>query len=67
MKTLKISSLLITLIFIYGFVGNMDMQDQQIEQQHYCQMVGLWRTSGGTAGWPDYNQNASEVCTTGNK
>ena len=40
-------------------VGTMDYHDEQVEQQHYCEMVKLWHENdhlphGQRPGWPPY-------------
>lgn len=35
--------------------------DQDLEQKHYCEMVQIYRESGGEFGWPDYN-NMAHLC-----
>jgi hypothetical protein len=47
--------LLFLVIFLVGFVGSMDMEDEIAEQQFYCDQV-----LGGH--WPDYKEIADEVC-----
>lgn len=33
-----------------------------MHQARYCKMVQLYKDSNGENGWPDYNENAAEVC-----
>lgn len=47
--------LLFLVIFLVGFVGSMDMEDEIAEQQFYCEQVVQGH-------WPDYKQIADEVC-----
>lgn len=47
--------LLFLVIFLVGFVGSMDMEDEIAEQQFYCEQVAQGH-------WPDYKQIADEVC-----
>jgi hypothetical protein len=35
--------------------------DQDLELKHHCEMVHIYRESGGEYGWPDYN-NRAHLC-----
>jgi hypothetical protein len=35
--------------------------DQDLELKHHCEMVHIYRESGGEYGWPDYN-NTAHLC-----
>jgi hypothetical protein len=43
-----------------GIAGNMDVQEEERQHAEYCEMVQLWKQSGGQAGWPAYD--GEEVC-----
>jgi len=43
-------------------VGTMEFEDEERQQQLYCDMVKTFQESDGMYGWPDYNNNAKEVC-----
>lgn len=45
---------LMILTVVLGIVGKSDLSE--VEQQHreYCDMVELYRQSGGENGWPPY-------------
>ena len=43
-------------------VGTMEFEDEARQQQLYCDMVKTFEESDGMYGWPDYNNNAKEVC-----
>lgn len=46
---------IVAIIVVFGLVGGMDYQDEQLEQQTYCDNV--------QAGyWPDYKGIAGEAC-----
>lgn len=36
--------------------------DQDLTLKHHCEMVQIYRDSGGEYGWPDYN-NTAHLCT----
>jgi hypothetical protein len=38
----------------------MDVQEEERQHAEYCEMVQLWKQSGGQAGWPAYD--GEEVC-----
>jgi len=39
---------------ILGMVGKGDEAEAEAQSKEYCQMVELWRESGGENGWPPY-------------
>jgi hypothetical protein len=47
--------LAIAVIIAMGIAGNMDVQEEERQHAEYCEMVQLWKQSGGQAGWPAYN------------
>jgi hypothetical protein len=40
---------------LLGYVGSLDVQSEQMEEEHYCEMVKIWKSSHGQAGWPAYD------------
>jgi hypothetical protein len=42
--------------------GTMEYGDEERQQVLYCDMVKIYQESGGEYGWPDYNDNAKEIC-----
>lgn len=40
--------------------GQLDQNDR--EQDHYCNMVELFNDSDGEYGWPDYKETYNESC-----
>ena len=42
--------------------GTMEYGDEERQQVLYCDMVKIFMESDGMYGWPDYNNNAKEVC-----
>ncbi len=40
---------------------SLEAQLQQ-EQQLYCEMVQMYKDTGGENGWPDYKRNFGRVC-----
>lgn len=43
-------------------VSTMDYEDENRQEQLYCDMFRIYKESGGEYGWPDYNNNAKEIC-----
>lgn len=50
----------IGLILAMSIVGQFDYEEEQRQVERYCEMVQLWKQSGGQAGWPAYD--GEEVC-----
>jgi hypothetical protein len=46
---------IIGLIIAMGVVGQADYEEEQRQTDQYCEMVAIWKESGGQAGWPAYN------------
>ena len=42
--------------------GTMEYGDEERQQVLYCDMVKIYQESDGMYGWPDYNNNATEIC-----
>ena len=43
-----------------SFAGQFDYEEEQRQIAQYCEMVNLWKQSGGQSGWPAYD--GEEVC-----
>lgn len=43
----------------------LESKQPDMQAAQYCEMVELYKTSGGENGWPDYNGTASTTCSTG--
>jgi hypothetical protein len=54
-KRYKAILAIIGIIIAIGIAGNMDVEDEQLQLDHYCEMVKLWKESDGRQGWPDYD------------
>lgn len=52
------------LIVAMGIVGQSDYEEEQQQVKQYCEMVNLWKQSGGQSGWPAYD--GEEMCRTSN-
>jgi hypothetical protein len=64
MKSKLLGILLAGAAFVaFGLVGSMDYEDALAEQEHYCEMVKQNLDTNGEQGWPDYNENYSQGCT----
>jgi len=46
---------IIAIIFVAAFVGSGDYQDAVAMNAHHCEMVGIWKRTGGEAGHPNYD------------
>lgn len=46
-------------LFLAALIGAMSLAhgDSVGSDKHYCQMVQLYKDSGGDKGWPDYDQS----------
>jgi hypothetical protein len=53
---------LILLIFTFGWVGRMDLEDSIQADQTYCKMVKDYKASDGAIGWPDYESRYDRDC-----
>jgi hypothetical protein len=38
-----------------GFIGSVDAEDAQFQEEQYCAMVKLWKETRGQSGWPAYD------------
>lgn len=45
-----------------GVLNHRQGDELQNEQAHYCNKVRIFQDTNGERGWPDYNNNAKEVC-----
>ena len=45
-----------------SIAGRSDYEDALREEALYCANVALYKATGGQQGWPDYNENYSEIC-----
>jgi len=43
-------------------MGTMDAEDEQVQLEHYCEMVKLHRQDK-SLGWPDYDGIYDTACT----
>ena len=50
------------IITVMGIAGQSDYEEQQRQAEQYCEMVRLWKQTGGQAGWPAYD--GEDVCLT---
>ena len=59
-----ITCILVVILFMLAacVVGTMEFEDEERQQALYCDMVKIYQESDGMYGWPDYNNNAKEVC-----
>lgn len=50
------------IIFLMYTSGKSEYDLQIDEQNHYCEMVKLFKDSKGKTGWPDFKNTYSEWC-----
>ena len=50
------------MIIFLAVVGSFDKEDHKEQNDNYCDMVRLHKTSHGDAGWPDYEHSFSKRC-----
>jgi hypothetical protein len=50
------------LLIAFGVAGHFDVQDEQVQHEHYCEMVAIWEAdaargvpSNDRAGWPPFD------------
>lgn len=55
--------MLVILILALGAVGRMDLEDAIQADKTYCEMVELYKSSGGATGWPDYDLRYERDCS----
>jgi len=48
------------LLAFLAVAGAEDVREQERQTTEYCEMVELWKSSGGENGWPAYK--SEEVC-----
>lgn len=60
MKRYQVILAIVAILVAMGFAGQMDFEDEQLQQDNYCEMVKLYKQSNGQKGWPAYNGEA--VC-----
>lgn len=48
------------IIIAMGIAGQADYEEEQRQVEQYCEMVVMWKESGGEKGWPAYD--GEEVC-----
>ena len=49
-------------LILFGIMGTMDAEDEQVQLEHYCEMVKLHRQDK-SLGWPDYDGIYDTACT----
>ncbi len=45
----------IGLVAAMGIAGQADYEEEQRQAEQYCEMVRLWKQTGGRDGWPAYD------------
>lgn len=55
MSNFKVGLILVGILVVLGLVGQMDYEEAKRQEQHYCDMVQLWKQTNGEQGWPPYN------------
>lgn len=57
-----LSGLILILFTLLGHQNNQIMDEEQLQQTHYCEMVELFKSSNGENGWPDYKGTYEKEC-----
>lgn len=55
MKRYQVILIGLALLAAFGLLGSLDKEEEERQVQEYCEMVKLWKTTKGQAGWPAYN------------
>lgn len=48
------------LILAWLTISELDYQDQVKQDELYCEMTEMWRTTQGEAGWPPYQGDCDD-------
>ena len=48
------------IITAVGVAGQLDYEEEQRQTAQYCEMLAMWKESGGQSGWPAYD--GEEAC-----
>lgn len=59
---LVVLSVIAAALLAMSYVTRADIEDEQLEQELYCEMVKQHRKDANT-GWPDYREQFAELCT----
>ena len=54
MRQLALTAAIVGIIAALAVVGNADVQEAEMQQARYCEMVAAWEESNGRYGWPPY-------------
>lgn len=60
LKHYQVPLAIIGIVIAMGIVGASDYEEEQRQTVQYCEMVRLWKQTGGQAGWPAYD--GEDVC-----
>lgn len=55
LKRYQVILAIIGIVIALGIVGKFGYEEEQRQADQYCEMVKLWKQSGGQSGWPAYN------------
>jgi hypothetical protein len=62
MQKQTIPAILTVLAVLLVVIGAATVAETKMIADPYCEMVGLWNSTNGELGWPDYNRNYVQVC-----
>lgn len=65
MKRITVLVLGISAIASISAAGTISVSDEQQATSKYCEMVSLYKKTGGESGWPDYQRNFKTQCKAG--
>jgi len=54
-------SILILTVLVLS-ISRSSFDDEIDNNEHYCEMVKIFKDSDGENGWPDYNDNYGVIC-----
>lgn len=59
----KVAILALGIILVaLGMAGQGDLAESETDATNYCEMVEIYKRTGGGNGWPDYRGIYQEVC-----
>jgi hypothetical protein len=60
MQTFKAFLIFLAVLAAFSLAGAFDWWEEQRQVRVYCEMVDLWKQSGGKEGWPAFNGELDE-------
>lgn len=63
MKRITVILLCVSSLAGIATAGTIGASDEQQTTGKYCEMVSLYKSTGGESGWPDYQHNFKFQCS----